>query len=100
MGNTRLAVQNGAEVAKLANHFTLENFLAAGAFLTHESTDPADVTHGGFYALDMELIFQTDRQAVQRPNWAFVLSIVFIELLRVSDGSVEKYFMQTVGLYV
>lgn len=100
MRNTRLTVENGAEVAELANHFTLKDFLAAGALFTHEGTNPADVTHGGFYALDMELIFQTDRQAVQRPDWAFVLSIVFIELLRIFDGSIEKYFMQTVGLYV
>ncbi len=47
----------------------------------------------------MELIFETDRQAMQRTLWLPILRKVDIERLDVFDGGVEECVVETVGLY-
>lgn len=46
--------------------------------LALEGVYPADVTHGCFYALDVELILQTDREAVKGTEWLAGLGVVVV----------------------
>lgn len=50
------------------------------------------------HALDVELIFQADGQAMQRPDWFLVLRIVCVKALGGFDGGIKEDFVQTIEL--
>lgn len=98
MRYTRLAIEDRSEITQLRDHFAFENFLFARALLTLESPDPPDIAHGCLDALYVELILQTDRQAVQRTDWFLVFRKVLVQGFGMLGGGVEECFVQTVGL--
>lgn len=100
MRHARLAGENGAEIGQFDDHLGLEYFLFAGPFLTLKRIDPGNVTHCRLYVFNVELIFERNRQAMQRTERLMVFGEVVLEFLRRFDRCLEKDLMQTAYLSI
>ena len=59
-------------------------------FNAHIGPNPAHVSYGGVHPLDMELVFETERKAVEWSDYLAALNTVGVELFRTLQGLVEK----------
>ncbi len=93
-----LAVQNSTKIEKLRHELTVHLVHALRIAEAFERVDPADVAHRGIDALDMELILQTNRKAVQRAGNFASCCQIFVQLLSPLQSLVEEDFMEAVVL--
>jgi hypothetical protein len=98
MRYARLAEQHSSAISQLAHHLALHVLLFPSARLAFEGTDPADISHSGLYILDVELVFETDGEAVQGSDGCLVLGVVGVEGLCGGDGGVEEDLVEAVEL--
>lgn len=95
---TYLAEKDSPETLQLSDKLTLHSVHLLWIIDSLEISDPAYITHGGIMAPHMELILETDRQAVQ---WAFDSSAIFLVLIQVRGsmkGKIEHDLMEAIIL--
>jgi hypothetical protein len=93
MRHTGLAIQDSTCIPQHLHHFTLENLLFAGTFLTFKCTDPSYVAHASLHILDVELIFEGDWYTMKGSYRLLVFRVVFVKCLCILDGGIEEDFM-------
>ena len=93
-----LANRDCAEAPQLFDDFTLEILLLSGALLAFKSADPTDKAHGRLEALDVKLVLEGDRKAVQGPDELAVCLEVVVQLLCARQGSIKTNLKQKVAL--
>nr|POE49005.1 hypothetical protein CFP56_32157 [Quercus suber] len=96
MRHTGLDVQDGSETSQLSYHFALDQLARVSLPLSLKRADPADIPHRGLHILDVELIFQRHRQAVQQTHRSAMVLEISIRGFGVSDRRVEENLMQAV----
>lgn len=95
-GAAYLAVQYSTECMEYSNYLAYPVFLFVAMFPL--GADPPCISHESIDAINMELIFETNRQAVQRSSWSFIFMIVVIKLFGTRKGYIEDNLMKTVAL--
>lgn len=75
------AVQDSAKRKELCGDLTLDLMGLAGILDAQIGADPTDIPHGSVNTLDVELILEADREAMQRPDGlAAILGEISVEL--------------------
>jgi hypothetical protein len=95
-GTVYLAEQYSTECMEYSNYITFSVFLFVA--MPPLSTDPPCISHESINSINMELVFETNRQAMQRAPWSFVFMIVVIKLFCTRKGYIEENLMKTVAL--
>ena len=98
MRYTRLTKQDSPTLPQLAYHLTLHPLLLPGPGFAFKGADPTYIAHGGFDVFDVKLVFEADREAVERADCVVVLGIVGVEGFCRGDGGVEEDFVEAVEL--
>ena len=94
-----LAIEHRAEGQQLADNLTLHLVRPAGIPDPKIPPDPPNVPHCCVDALDVELVFQADRKAVEWAEDGFLVSEVGVERPGALDGLVEEDLVETIVLF-
>lgn len=80
-----LAIQDGSQGKEVRDEYALQLASLARVLGTKIAADPPYVAHGRVDSLDVELVFETDGQAVQGSHRTAMLGEVLVQLLRPLD---------------
>ncbi len=70
-----------------------------GSLIPRVASDPSDVAHRRIKTLDVELILQADRKAMERAEGSLVVGVVGVEGSCELKGSVKEDFVEAVILF-
>lgn len=96
--NTYLSDGNRAKAVELSNQFAFCILLFSSTFLSLERTYPANKCHGSFKTFDVELVFECERDSMQRTNGFLILLEIFVKLLGSFKCNIEGDFEKDVWL--
>ena len=96
--HTCLAIQNSPQRKELFHNLALNLMDFAGILVALVCSDPAHVSHRSIIALYMKLIFQTNRQTMQRTYFLSMSFEIIIELFCPLECLIKENLMQTIIL--
>ena len=98
--NTGLAIQHCAKVTQFPDELTLCDAFSGVISIPLKAANPANISHGRLYSLDVELVLQTHGKTMERPNRLFGLGEVGIQIFCLVDCRIKEDFMQAVNLFM
>ena len=98
MANNRLTGylgdDDGSKGLEPSNKLALGAVFQVGRFIAFKAIDPADISHGRAHAFDVKLVLHSDREAMERADWALVRPPKAVQLLSRRNSLVETNLEQ------